>query len=51
MSDVDRGMGSVNTTVLRSPQDLEKVLSKGLANCVDAPVDLEIEEFIQVHNN
>ncbi len=40
------GMGSVGTTIVRTPEELHAVLARGLTRSPDAPTGLEVERFV-----
>jgi len=41
-----RGMGSINTHIVKTEEDLAKVLAKGISFGCDGVIDLEIEKFV-----
>lgn len=41
-----RGMGSINTHIIKTRDDLAKLLSQGLSNTLDGPIDYQVEKFI-----
>eukprot|EP01124_Arcella_intermedia_P014618 TRINITY_DN21137_c0_g1_i1.p1 TRINITY_DN21137_c0_g1~~TRINITY_DN21137_c0_g1_i1.p1 ORF type:complete len:436 (-),score=93.59 TRINITY_DN21137_c0_g1_i1:7-1263(-) len=42
-----RGMGSVNTHIIKTEEDLQKMLSSGVSPVLDGPIDYEVEKFIE----
>lgn len=39
-------MGSINTHILKTQKDVESMLSQGLTQSLDGPIDFEVEKFI-----
>eukprot|EP01125_Pyxidicula_operculata_P010071 TRINITY_DN3314_c0_g1_i5.p1 TRINITY_DN3314_c0_g1~~TRINITY_DN3314_c0_g1_i5.p1 ORF type:complete len:312 (-),score=55.88 TRINITY_DN3314_c0_g1_i5:18-953(-) len=42
-----RGMGSINTYIIKSQEDYEKMLKSGVSTTLDGPVDFEVEKFVE----